>query len=150
MGVCLSTSVSLTNSYLTSGLESTIFLPEVFGQTASGGFGNANIGAGPQDPSTVDAGDPGDPDVSNSTDIPPDASNNLGSSDLNDTVGGQDMSNPDVAAQMVNSNVNNTTSTTIQSSQAVPEFGPLPALVLGASIVFVLLVGQRAFFKLDP
>ena len=125
--------------------QGSVNFPSVaFGQTAGGGFGNANIG--PQDPSAIDAGNPGDPDVSNSTDIPPDASNNLGSPDLNDTVGGQDMSNPDAAVQIASPNATNAGSPT-PSTQAVPEFGLLSGLILGISIVNALFMGQRSFFK---
>ncbi|MDE1763758.1 MAG: hypothetical protein KGH88_05900 [Thaumarchaeota archaeon] len=141
-------SISLTSYYPKPNSES-ISLPLAFAQVSGSGNDSANNLGGPQDPSSMDAGDPGDPGSgANATDLPPpDTSNNLGNPDQNGTLG-----NP-TGVTTTTPGANSTNVTTFQSpsaNQPVPEFGPLPALVLGAAIMAALMIGQRAFFKSKP
>ncbi|HJU13278.1 MAG TPA: hypothetical protein VJ792_02345 [Candidatus Nitrosotalea sp.] len=122
-------------------LPGSIFLP-AYGQVPDPTAG-PDTGYQPTDAGSPDAApddnstDPGLSLGDNSTGIP----------DGNDTAGGQDMENPDAASQIANP-LSNDTSSNPPASQSVPEFGPLPALVLGASIVGALMLGQKALFRL--
>lgn len=140
--------VPLTSYHPKSDSES-IALPLAFAQVPDSGNGSSGNLGGPQDPSSFDAGDPGDPsNGANATDLPPpDTSNGLGNPDQNGTLG-----NP-TGVTTATPRANSTNGTTFQAppaNQTVPEFGPLPALVLGASIMAALMIGQRTFLKFKP
>lgn len=131
-----------------------VLLPSALGQVSNSGFGDANSIPPPQDPSALGAGGPGDPGTdTNTTDSPPDISSNLGSPDQNDTFGSPDMSNPEAAIQIPGPDLNVTNMSAQEapiSNQPVPEFGPLPSLTLGASIVVSLVIGQRIYSRFKP
>ena len=99
----------------------------------------ADIGTGPipEDNSTGGfggLGSPGDFSVQNNTAIGPEQTVPSVSSDLGNPVENN-------TAGSVTSQVNGS------GGNAVPEFGPLPGLILGASIVAALWIGQRTFLK---
>lgn len=124
-------------AYLVAGLGISGNYPlPAYGQVPDPTAGPDNMSQAPDAAPGDNSTDPGLSLGDNSTGIP----------GGNDTSGGQGMEDPSMAAQIANPLVNDTGAAP-PASQAVPEFGPLPSLVLGASIVGALLLGQRALFR---
>lgn len=113
-------------------------------------FAQIDVNGGPSDTLAAPS-DPASPGASNSTD-PSAMSDNSNIPGQNDTLD-PGASVPDVSSDIAGPSENSTVSGAQPSqgaatpNQAVPEFGPLPSLILGASIVAALMIGQRALFR---